>query len=107
MTKYIEWRTLQTRGAVDPAPDDNVEGNLLVGEDAVLQFFSNQSTYGEDSVSIFPAFHNGERCWVKRQSWEPSYGYSASGTQETIISFEDGVKLFLERGVFEFPCPNK
>ncbi|GHP00707.1 hypothetical protein KSF_107540 [Reticulibacter mediterranei] len=105
MVKYEEWHTLQTRGAVDPGHDEAVEGSLLVGEASVLQFTANQSTYGEDTVFIFPAFHKGERCWVKREEWSAAYGYSAAGIQETVISFEEGVKLFLERSVFEFPIP--
>lgn len=62
--KYIERRELECRGAVDPAPSEPVEGTLLVGEKAVLEFSANQSQYGEDDVSIFPAFHNRERCWL-------------------------------------------
>ncbi len=49
---------------------------------------------------------NGERCWLRRDSWQAAHGYSASGTSEYILSFEDGVKLFLERGVFEFRQPD-
>src|SRR2546430_16909299 len=102
---YVEYRELECRGAVDPGAPEEVEGTLLVATEAVLKFRDNQSSYGEDYVSILPAFHNGVRCWLRREEWCPAYGYSASGTQEEIISFEDGVKLFLERGVFEFPLP--
>ena len=102
---YVELDTLENRGAVDSAPSSEVEGTLLVGTQHVLRFESGQSSYGNDIVYIFPAFHNGERAWLKRAVWSPAYGYSASGTQESIVSFEAGVKLFLERGVFAFPEP--
>ncbi len=103
--KYVEIRTLQNRGAVDPAPSTSDEGTLLIGEKSVLSFYGNESSYGSDSIEIFPAFHNGERCWLKRAEWDAAWGYSASGTQEYILSFEEGVKLFLERGIFAFPVP--
>jgi hypothetical protein len=100
--QYSEWHTLQCRGPVDPAPDEPVEGILLVGTKPALHFYGNQSSYGEDAISFFPAVHKGERCWIKREEWCPSEGYSASGTNEFIVPFEDGVKVFLEKGVFEF-----
>jgi hypothetical protein len=100
---YEEWKTLQNRGAINPLPDEGVEGTLLVGTKSVLKFESGHSQCGNDYCSLFPAFHNGERCWVRRDKWEPAQCYSASGTSEYIISFEEGVKLFIEHGVFEFP----
>jgi len=105
--QYVEYRYLENRGAVDPAEPSDVEGTLLVGTQPALKFTANHSQYGEDYVSIFPAFHNGERSWLKRAEWSHAYGYSASGTQEDVLSFEDGVKLFVERGVFAFPEPAK
>jgi len=106
-TKYVEVRELECRGAVDPSEPEPVEGSLLVGTTPVLEFedHSRAPSYGYDAVDIFPAFHNGERCWLRRDSWQAAHGYSASGTSEYILSFEDGVKLFLERGVFAFPHP--
>jgi len=103
--QYIEVRSLENRGAVDPAPSSEVDGSLLVGVDLALGFDGNESQYGVDSVDIFPAFYRGERCWLRRETWQAAYGYSARGTQESVISFEEGVKIFLERGVFEFPVP--
>jgi hypothetical protein len=100
---YTQWHTLSTRGAVDPGPEEGVDGVLLVATEVALTFSANQNYYGEDAVYILPAFHNGDHCWIRREVWCPEFGYSASGTQEFIISFEEGVKLFLERGIFEFP----
>jgi len=102
---YQEYYVLQSRGAIDPGPDEKIEGTLLVGEEPILHFYDNQSSYGEDSVYLFAAFHHGGRCWLKRAVWDAASGYSASGTQETIIDFEAGVKLLIERGVFSFPKP--
>lgn len=103
--QYVEYRTLQVAGPVDQMPDEELEGSLLVGTKPVLEFEDHFSSNGEDSTSIYPAFHDGKRAWLRRDVWQPAYGYSASGTSEHILSFEDGVKIFLERGVFEFPIP--
>jgi hypothetical protein len=103
--QYVEYRSLQCRGAVDPLPDEEVTGTLLVATHPALQYVADEGTYGHNFVSILPAFYNGERSWLKREEWEAAYGYSASGTSEEIISFEDGVKIFLEHGVFNFPLP--
>jgi hypothetical protein len=105
MTQYTEWKTLQNCGAIEPQPDNEVEGILLVGTEVVLKFEDHHSNYGNDYCKIFPAVHKGERCWVRRDTWDAAQGYSASGTQEYIVSFDEGVKLFLERGVFAFPLP--
>ena len=106
IVQYVEWQTLQNRGPVDPAPDEPVEGILLVGTKPAIHFYGNETRCGEDAISIFPAVHDGKRCFVKREEWCPSEDYSASGTQEFIVSFEEGVKIFLERGVFNFPMPD-
>lgn len=103
MTLYVERIGLASRGAVDPGPTLLVDGTLLVGTQNVLHYEANHSLYGNDDVYIFPAFHNGVRCWLKRSNWEAAYGYSASGTDESIISFEEGVALFLKAEVFKFP----
>lgn len=103
--KYVEYFDLECRGAIEQAQAEPVQGTLLVGTASALSFEDNVTSYGEDATSIFPAFHNGERAWLRRDTWQPAYGYSASGTQESILSFEDGVKIFLKRGVFEFPLP--
>ncbi|HYU72935.1 MAG TPA: hypothetical protein VEL31_09665 [Ktedonobacteraceae bacterium] len=100
--QYVEYRKLECRDAINPTAPEEVEGTLLVGTRPALEFESNYSQYGNDYVKIFPAFHNGQRAWLERAVWCPAYGYSASGTQEYILSFEAGMKLFLERGVFEF-----
>ncbi len=102
--QYIEYAELECRGPVDPAPSREVSG-LLVGTEPVLKYYGNQSSYGEDYIKVFPAFYAGKRAWLRRLTWCPVYGYNASGVEEEIISFEEGVKLFLERGVFAFPEP--
>lgn len=104
-TLYTRVYSLACRGPVDPAPSEEVEGTLLVGTQAVLTFYSHESNYGEDYSEVFPAFHNGKQCWLRRDTWNPAHGYSASGTGEYILSFEDGVKLFIEREVFALPNP--
>ncbi|SRR6266700_3196540 len=99
---FVEKYTLEQRGAVDPAPDLEVEGTLLIGVECLLSFYAGQCNYGEDRVSIYAAFHNGVKCFIQRSTWCPAHGYSASGTQESIVSFETGAKIFLTYNVFNF-----
>lgn len=103
---YIEWETLASRGAVDQGPDIEVQGLLLVSEQRALKFDTPGGQFGYDAVELFAAVHDGKRAWVRRDTWCPNHGYSASGVSEEILSFEDGVKLFLERGVFAFELPD-
>jgi len=103
---YKEVRTIANRGAIEQAEDSDIFG-LLVGDQLALKYDDNHSQYGYDAVRIYPAFYDGKRSWFKTERWYPGHGYSASGYQEIILSFEDGVKIFLERGVFSFPIPEE
>lgn len=103
---FVEWSALQTRGAVDPGPAEAIK-SLLVGTESVLSWEDNLSLYGWDSCELFPAWHKGERAWLRRDVWCASEGYSASGTQEYVLSFEEGVKLLIEHGKFAFPRSNE
>ena len=104
---YIEHTVILNRGAVDDAAPSDIEGTLLVGTEPVLTYEIN-SSYGYDIISIYPAVRDGIRSFLKRAIWQPAYGYSAQGTQDEILNIDEGVRLFLEQGVFEFPtmqCP--
>jgi hypothetical protein len=103
--QYIEKKTLARRGPIDPLPPIDVKGTLLVGEQPVLDYEEGHINTGCDHVEIFPAFYNGKRAWLRRATWNPAWGYTASGTWEDILSFEEGVMLFLEHGAFAFPPP--
>jgi len=100
---FQEWETLACRGPVDPLPDREVDGTLLVGEKPIGEWPANHSDCGRDNVEVFPAYHNGGKAFVVREEWQPDYdrGYNAQGTDEYILSFEDGVKLLLEHGAYE------
>jgi len=103
---YIEWKRLQTRGAVEPGPDETVEGSLLVG-DRICSWEDNYSSYGCDWSQLYPAFFKGERCWVRRNVRCPALGYSASGCEEIVLSFQKGVEILIEQGMFLFPTPEE
>lgn len=105
MVQYIEQTTLSNRGPVDQGAEIDIAGSLLVGTDYALTYREDFTTYGHDTVYIFPAFVNGERGWLKRAVRDANFGYSASGTQETILTFDEGVKIFLEHETFKFPTP--
>lgn len=103
---YTERRALACRGPNEPMPDTPVEGGiLLVGATPALTYGDNQSPYGEDQVSLYPAIWQGARAWLRRAVWYPAAGYSASGTEESILGFEEGCRILIERGVFAFPAP--
>lgn len=103
MIKYIEIKTLACRGAVDSEPDEGVDGILLIAEKSISIESSGHTQYGYDRRFITPAIYNGKRAWVRRNVWQPARGYCASGTSESILNFEDGVKLLIENGYFSFP----
>lgn len=104
---YIEYTSLRQSSNTEQIADAPIYGTCLVGTEPVLTFEANHSNFGYDDVSLFPAFHKGDRRWLKREEWNAAPGYSAYGTNETIIAFETGVKLFLEHGVFAFPEPTE
>lgn len=100
---------LARRGAVEqdrdePLPKDDL---LMVTDRPVLEWYGEDSHYGQDRCTLYPAVRKGARCWMLQKVWYPARGYSASGTEQEVISFQDGVELFLERGVFKFPMPEK
>lgn len=101
--RYIEKKTLANRGAIDPEPDEDVEGILLVAEKAIFGWDSGHIRYGHDSNSLSPAIYNGKRAWLLQSVWQPASGYCASGTTESILDFESGAKILIEQGVFSFP----
>jgi len=105
--KYAQIRTLRTRGPVEQEPDREVDGLLLVGDRAALAFEDRHSAAGCDAVTIYPAFTGAEpfQCWLVHRRWHAAHGYSASGVQEQVISFTEGVQIFLERGVFALAPP--
>lgn len=104
---YTEVRTLERRGPIDPEPSEPVEGILLVATESVLRYEDHHSQYGYDEVFLFPAVHRGERCWLRREEWYPAPTYSASGTNEQLIPFEEGVSILIEHECYAFPLPGK
>jgi hypothetical protein len=102
---YIEYRTLQSRGPVNPEPDRPLPRPILVGTEVVAEFEANHSHYGEDRVEVLPAWTAGDRAWLMRYCWLAADGYCASGTREEVVSFEEGVKILIEHGIFRFQTP--
>ena len=102
--EYKEQKTLRQRGAVDPLPAKAVEGTLLVGS-SIHRWEENHCQYGCDDVTIAPALYNGNRSWLLSRDWCPARGYSASGEEEEILTFERGVELLLSLGAFEHLFP--
>lgn len=101
---YLEWRTLRT-GWNNDATETEVNGTLLVGEKVALGYEEKPNREGQFYCSLRPAFSNGVRAWFLRKEWEAGHGYNASATFDVVITFEEGVRIFLERGVFAFSGP--
>jgi len=82
-----------------------VEG-LLVGVEAVAEIPGPADRVGELSMKVYPALHNGVKCWLTERWFKV---FSGQGTDpwpgEEIISFEEGVKLLLERGAYDHLWP--
>lgn len=116
MITYNQIRTLRTRGPIEQLPDRGVDGVLLVGQEPAIEFEDRHSIAGHDRVALYPAFgdaealdclgaNGGARCWLELRRWVGAHGYSAHGAEERLITFEAGVRIFLERGVFAFDVP--
>lgn len=97
---FFEKAHLQQRGAVGPAPDEYING-LLVDDSPIGRWEEGECQYGSDAVRIYPAYHCGKKAFLLERVWCPELGYCASGTEETVISFEEGVKLLLAHGAYE------
>lgn len=98
--QYEEKRTLLCRGAVDQLPEEKVNGILLVGK-TICQYESNHSHYGNDVTSLAPAFQNGDRGFLIKNSWCPAPGYCAEGTEEHFISLQEGIEILIKIGAYE------
>jgi hypothetical protein len=82
---------LANRGPVSPEPDTEIEDLYI--SDCVLEWNEEPGPYGGDMYYLFPAIHHGKKCYLLRAVWSAAYGYSASGTEETVISISEGLKL--------------
>ena len=105
--EYVEKRTLANRGPVDPLPDEEVEGELLMSETPALEWESGHIRTGHNACSLYPAYSNGVRSWVLRKDWCAATGYCASGTIEFVIPFSEGIEILVKHGRFSFPIPNE
>jgi len=99
---FKEQKTLTQRGNFKQAPDEAANGTLLVGTESIANWEQGHNDYGHDNAEIFPALLNGEKCWLFAYDWQPADGYSASGYEEDIVPFDEGVKILLGRGAFEY-----
>lgn len=106
MIKYVRIHTLQCRGPVEGAPDREVEGTLLSAEEPAHAYDSDHRETGHDRVELWPAFHNGQQCWILSRRWIPALGYTAWGSVSSIIPLEEGIRILVERGVFRLEPPS-
>lgn len=102
IVKFVEKKTLANRDAINPMPDEDVEGVLLVAEEPALTWEDGHIRFGHDYNSLFPAVYKGEKAWLLQAVWQPVRGYCASGTTESILNFENGAKILIDQGKFSF-----
>jgi len=102
---FQECSVLKTRDAMEQAADTEV-ATFLCAEYSVLKYKDRLSRAGHDMVSLFPAWVEGKRAFMLRRDWCAGHGYTADGVHDTIITFEEGVKLLVEHGVYNFPAPS-
>ena len=103
MMNYSEQSTLMQRGPVEQMEDIEVEV-FLRGDRTIAIWDEGHQQAGHDECLLFPAFAKGGRCWLLSRRWHAGGGYSASGTEEEILTFEEGVKLLCEKGCWSaFP----
>jgi len=94
---FEERYTLNCRGAIEGQEPEPVE-SLLVSTEPIASWMANHISYGHDDCSLWPAWHSGKRVWLLREVWSAARGYSAWGTQDTVLGLEQGIKLLIERG---------
>lgn len=98
--KFLVQKSLNQRSATEQENDEPVDGSLLVGENHILDFVDNESEYGHDSCLLYPAFHNGTKCWLLYCNWSASGNYCASGSQEEILDYQTGVNILVDEEFF-------
>ena len=103
---YKHVKSLACRGPVDQQVDVQVDSVLMVGDVTALTWDEPESQLGYDTCDLKPAWYNGERAWLQRSVWSSNPPYTCDGlTEDTILSFEEGVKILIKEGVFSFPAP--
>jgi hypothetical protein len=96
--KYQIRTIIRNAGSVEQLEPE--EGTLLVGE-IVLQYEDKHFGEGCEYIRISPAFKDGQRCFFKTSEWWPGQGYCAEGIQDTILTYEDGLDILVQKGMFE------
>ena len=98
--RFEEKVTLARRSNIEQMASEEVDG-LLVGEKVIHCWEEGNSQYGYDSCSIRPAFTKGQKGWLVTKDWVAAPKYSADGTVDRVLTFEEGVRMLLDKGAFE------
>ena len=102
--RFIEQNTLKTRSGVSSEPDVEIK-TFQRSETSVLRWESGHNVAGYDCNNLFPAWVKGKRAFLLRRVWRALSPYNADGTQEDLLTFEQGVKILIEQGVYDFAAP--
>jgi hypothetical protein len=78
---------------------------LLVGDVIALNYRVNQANHEFIDVYLYPAWHKSKRVWLKRSKLVAADASPKMDTTEHIVSFERGIEILAEHGVFDFPEP--
>lgn len=100
--KFLVKRTLEQRGPIESEGCIEVEGTLLVSENPIISYYEDHRREGCDAVALYSAFYNGERAWLKDATWCANSPYCASGTEEIILDYKEGIDILVERDAIPF-----
>lgn len=99
--KFVEIRTLRQRGPIEQLLDTALDRIVMKGEAYIAQWEEGETQYGSDVASIFPTVDRGERGFLVTKDWCASGNYCAEGTEDSLLTLEEGACLILERGGWE------
>lgn len=101
---YAQWTELKWGNKFrQRASIPMIDTILLVAHDDIPGLDWEVSGEGFPSVmTILPAIWGEQRVWVKRQMWRGGDATSPTVNEE-LISFQAGVALLIQRGLFSFP----
>lgn len=106
--KYVVKETIQLNVFPNGSKYEPIN-SLLVGELNIYEWDTPQDGSGREEYKLYPAYYKGEKAWVLWKRRNSIANYIGEGEGEEILSFEDGVKLLIKNGAYEwmFPRPEE
>lgn len=99
--KFKEQTCLERDNNPNGSHEEEIDFSLLVGEHYIARWCDGESEYGYNRNFLYPAYIRGEKGFLKKSEWMASGPYCASGGSQEVVSLEDGIKLLIEKGIYE------